>query len=617
MNARSLFTALAGFALFAITLPASTRYMSVDEIRPGMVGVGRTVFDGTKVEEFRVHIIAVLRNVSGPRRNMILARLEGGPLADTGVIAGMSGSPVYIDGRMIGAVAYSLGQFSKEPIAGITPIAEMLEVAALPDRRPTMQRAKLEFPISRDGLASAMRAAFSWFQPFAERPADVQVLGGAPALGNGAEIGTLMRPIATPLVMAGIDAQLASTLSSAFGENGFLPASAGSGAPAQAAPSAGSDPGLKPGDAVGVDLISGDMTVGATGTVTEVDGNRVFAFGHPFYNLGPTTYPMTRAYVHALLPSLSTSTRITTTGDIIGTFRQDRSTAISGVLGEKPPLIPINITLETERGLEKSFKFQVVSDQLFTPLLTYVAIVNTLSSYEREYGTASYVVKGKAMVAGQGALTFEDIFTGDSPSVGAATYITAPITFLLGNDFAPVQIQGVDLTIKTSEQPLTAKLERVWLDAVRPRPGQTVPLKLLLRTYRGEEVIRTVPIDIPANASGTLSVLVSDGSRLSQFEQRDVRQPLDVRGIAQMIQVLNKAHKNNRLYIKLLSPDPGGVVDGEYLSSLPPSVLAVFEADRSGGSFIPLRNATIGEWEIQTDHAVSGSRLLTINIDPE
>jgi hypothetical protein len=615
MNARSFFTALAGLALFAITLPASTRYMSVDEIRPGMVGVGRTVFEGTKVEEFRVHILGVLRNVSGPRRSMILARLEGGPLADTGVIAGMSGSPVYIDGRMVGAVAYSIGQFSKEPIAGITPIAEMLEVAAIPDRRVTVRRAKLEFPISRDGLASAMRTAFSWFQPFAERAADVQLLGGAAGLGRGGEIGTLLRPIATPLVMGGIDGQLAATLSSAFAENGFLPVTAGSDA--QAPAPAASDPGLKPGDAVGVDLVSGDMTVGATGTVTEVDGNRVYAFGHPFYNLGPTTYPMTRAYVHALLPSLASSTKITTTGDIIGTFRQDRSTAISGVLGEKPPLIPITITLDTERGLQKSFKFQVVSDQLFTPLLTYVAIVNTLSSYEREYGTASYVVTGKATVAGQGALTFEDIFTGDSPSVGAATYITAPITFLLGNDYAPVQIQGVDLTIKTSEQPLTAKLERVWLDAVRPRPGQTVPLKLLLRTYRGEEVIRTVPIDIPANASGTLSILVSDGSRLSQFEQRDVRQPLDVRGVSQMIQVLNKAHKNNRLYIKLLSADPGGVVDGEYLSSLPPSVLAVFEADKSGGSFIPLRNATIGEWEIQTDHAVSGSRLLTINIDPE
>jgi hypothetical protein len=612
MNARSLFPPLAALAFFAIALPASSRYMPVDEIRPGMTGVGRTVFEGTKVEEFRVHVIGVLRNVSGPRRNMILVKLEGGPLAETGVIAGMSGSPVYVDGRMIGAIAYSLGQFSKEPIAGVTPIAEMLEVAALPDRRPVVQRARLELPVTREGLASAMRSAFSWFRPFADRPGDVQVLGGATALGGG-EIGTLLRPIATPLVMGGVDGSLAVTLSAAFAENGFLPVNAGSSA--QAAAVTPPETGLKPGDAIGVGLISGDMTVGATGTVTEVDGDRVYAFGHPFYNLGPTAYPMTRAYVHALLPSLASSMKISTTGEVIGTFRQDRSTAIAGILGEKPPLIPINITLETERGLRKFFNFKVVNDQLFTPLLTYVSILNTLSSYEREYGTVSYTVKGKATLAKQATLSFEDVFTGDAPSVGAASYVTAPITFLLGNDVEPVQLEGVDLTIKTSEQPLTAKLERAWLDTAQPRAGRTVPLKLLLRTYRGEEVVRTVPIDIPANATGTLSILVADGTRLSQWEQREVRQPLEARGVAQMIRTLNKAHKNNTLYIKLLSADPGGVVDGEYLSSLPPSVLAVFEADKNGGSFIPLRNATLGEWEIQTDHAVTGSRLLTINVD--
>jgi hypothetical protein len=277
-------------------------------------------------------------------------------------------------------------------------------------------------------------------------------------------------------------------------------------------------------------------------------------------------------------------------------------------------MVPVHIALSTERGLKKDFRFQVVNDQLFTPLLTYVSILNTLSSYEREYGAATFTVKGTATVRQYGDLKFEDVFTGDSPSIGAATYVVAPLTFLLDNDFKRVDLEGVDLQITTSEQPQTATLERVWLDTVKVRPGTTVPLKLLLRTYRGEEVTRTVMIDIPPNATGSLSVLVSDGSRLAQYEQRDARSTGPMHDLEQLIRALNRAKKNSRLYVRLLRQDAGAVVDGESLSSLPPSVLAVLEADRNGGSFSPLRNATVGEWEVPTESAVSGSRILTIPI---
>jgi hypothetical protein len=273
----------------------------------------------------------------------------------------------------------------------------------------------------------------------------------------------------------------------------------------------------------------------------------------------------------------------------------------------------VNISLDTERGLQKTFSFQVVNDQLFTPLLTYVSILNTLASYEREFGTATFTVKGTAKLRKHGELAFEDIFAGESPSIGAATYVVAPLTFLLGNDVEPVELDRVDLHIKTSERPQTATLERVWLDAVRIRPGTTVPLKLLMRTYRGEEITRTVPIDIPANASGSMSILVSDGNRLTQFEQSSGRaQP---KALDQMVRLLNRARKNNRLYIRLLRQDAGAMINGERLSSLPPSVLEVMESDRNGGSFSPLRNAAAGEWEVVTDSAVSGSRILTITIE--
>ena len=589
MKPRSLLSSVILLAVLVVAWPAAApRYMSVDDVRPGMVGIGRTVFDGERVEDFKVHILGVLRNVNGPRRNMVLARLEGGPLANTGVIAGMSGSPVYIDGQLLGAVAFSLGQFSKEPIAGITPIEEMIESAG-PQARATSERkvTRLELPITQEKMTAALRQAFARLQrPFAESPADVRLSGlGLADAERGAQLGSLLRPIATPLVLGGFSGAVREGRSQAFSDAGFIPMPGGTPVqfPTPASGQARSGPPrLQPGDPVGVNLITGDFNMGATGTVTEVDGDQVYAFGHPFYNLGSTQFPMTRAYVYALLPSLLSSMKIATTGETIGTFRQDRAAAIAGTLGKGPELVPVRIALETERGLKKVFSFQVVNDQLFTPLLTYVAILNTLSSYEREYGTATFRVKGKATVRKHGDVTFEDIFTGDSPSIGAATYVVAPLTFLLANDFEPIELDGVDLQITTSEHPQTATLERVWLDTVQVKPGTTVPLKLLLRTYRGEEVTRTVPIDIPPNASGSLSILVSDGGRLAQYEQRDAKSGAQMRGLAQMIRALNKAKKNNRLYVRLLRQDAGAVVNGESLSSLPPSVLAVLEADRNG-----------------------------------
>ena len=600
-----------------IRVPAATPQMGIGEIRPGMVGIGRTVFDGTRVEEFTANILGVLENVIGTRRSLILAKLQGGPLANTGVIAGMSGSPVYVDGRLIGAVSYSLGQFSKEPIAGITPIAEMTDATSFDERnnaRPAGARVRVEFPLTRENLSAAFRKALNWNRPFADRPDDARFFGdGAVSTGAGGTIGTLLRPIATPLVMSGFDPDLADVLGTAFRDQGFIPTGGGT---------AGARPGeqpfegpLKPGDAVGVMLVGGDMTLGATGTVTHVEDDRVYAFGHPLYNLGPTAFPMTRAYVYTVLPSLLSSMKLSTTGEIIGSFLQDRAVAIAGRLGPGPKMIPVTITLESDRAAKRTFHFELANDQMFTPLMASATISSTLASYERQYGTATFYVRGSAKISKHEAVSFDNVFAGDQPSIGAATFVAAPIAALLGNDYEKISIESVDLTIGSTEESKTATLERVWVDDQRPRAGRTVPLKVLLRTRRGEELLRTIPIEIPSNATGTLSVLVADGTRLGQIEQREARtqQP---RNVDQMIRMLNRSRRGSTLYVKLLGSDPGAVVSGESLTALPPSVLGVLEADRSTGSFSPLSNATLGEWELSTEHAVNGSRTLSIVVSP-
>lgn len=593
-------------------MSAATTQMDVKDIRPGMVGTGHTVFDGVHVEEFKAHILGVLENVIGPNRNLILAKLEGGPLAHTGVIAGMSGSPVYIDGKLIGAVSYSLGSFPKEPIAGITPIAEMTDSTAFSDARAPGARVKVEFPLTRDGLSAAFRKALNWNRPFADRPNDTELTGISAVAGiSGGQLGTLLRPIATPLVMSGFEPDLADIFGGAFRDQGFVPT--GGGAAAMHAGEKPYEGPLKPGDAVGVMLVGGDLMLGATGTVTHIDGKRVYAFGHPMYNLGPTEFPMTRAYVYTVLPSLFSSMKLSTTGEVIGTVVQDRATAIAGVLGSGPRLIPITVSLQSSRAPKQTFHFGVVNDPLFGPLMTYASILNTLGSYERQFGAASFSVHGSAKVRQHDAITFDNLFAGDQSSMGAASYVVGPISALMGNDYEKVEFDGLDVTFATTEEPKTATLERVWLDDPRPRAGRTVPLKVMFRTYRGDEIVRTLPIEIPANASGSLSLLVSDGNRLGQNEQREARAP-QPRSVDQIIRMLNKGRRNNSLYVKLLGSDAGAVVNGELLAALPPSVLGVLEGDRNGGNFNPLHNATIGQWELPTEHAVAGSRTLTITI---
>lgn len=615
MKTRTLAVAVALAALSRLSLPAASTLMPVSEIKAGMTGVGKTVFEGSELQEFKAHILGVLHNVQGPHRDLILARLEGGPLAKTGVAAGMSGSPVYIDGRLIGAVSYSIGAFATDAIAGITPIEEMKDATEMTRRVPT-QQARIELPITREGLAAALSATYARIAPFANRPADVQVFGISQAAG--AQLGAMLRPISTPLIMNGFDPEQAGMLASAFGAAGFTPVVGGAIGQAGAEANAMTGP-LREGDAVGVSLVGGDLEMGATGTITHIDGNRIYAFGHPFFNVGPSQFPMTRAYVHAMLPSLMSSFKISSMGEVIGTMQQDRATAIAGTLGKGPAVIPMSVTLESTREdgshSKRSFTFNVANDQVFTPLLTYVALANTLTSYERQFGVATFTIKSRAQVKGHSDLLLDDVFTGDNAVLGAATAIAGPLTMLLSNDREPITLSGLNVSIDTSETSRTSTIERVWLDELRPRPGRTVPLKVLTRNYRGEDKISTVPIEIPANVTGSVSLLVTDGRQLNAMEQRDVRRSLQPQSVAQMIRVLNETRRNNRIYIRLLNGKPGAVVNGEALTSLPPSVLSVLESDSNGGSYTPIRSAAVGEWELPMDSAVTGSRVLSIDVE--
>jgi hypothetical protein len=596
---------LAWIAL-ALSAPASTRYMPVNEVQPGMTGVGRTVFKGTAIEEFQAQILGVVRSTIGPQRDLIIARLSGGPLAKTGVIAGMSGSPVYVDNRLIGAVSYALGSFATEPIAGITPIEEMIEATS----RGAAPAASRVAPIPIGAGISALEAAFA----STLRPARAFVPLAWPAGAEAAGAGHMaaLRPIALPLTVSGLDRASAAGALASFDGAGFVLSPPGPPGRPQDAPVA-PEP-LRPGDPLGIGLMTGDLQFGATGTVTDVDGTRVLAFGHPLYNVGPASFAMTRAYVHAVLPSLNSSMKLASIGDIVGTMQQDRSTAVAGTLGAPPHAIAMTVSLKRDGAPDRRFAFSVADHPLLTPLLAYTALVGIISEHERDLGPATYTVRGRATIAGHAPIEFDDAYAGDQPGIAAASSVAMPISALLTNGLEPVRLESLHIALEGTERIRSAAIERVWLDTTDLEPGKTVPVKILLTPWRGEPFVRTVDVEIPRNAEGPLTLVVADGNRFGQWEQREQRVALKPVSVDHMIKLLNAARRGNRIYVRLVGRDAGTVVNGEAMPSLPSSVLSVMQGDRGAAANPTLQSSILGAWEIQMEQAVDGLRTLTIQL---
>jgi SpoIVB peptidase S55 len=608
---RSLLRVALFAALCAGTAGAS-EILPLDQVRPGMKGVGRTVFEGSQPVDFDVEIIGVLENI-GPRQSMILARLQGGPLEKTGVIAGMSGSPVYVDGKLVGAVAFGF-PFSKETIAGITPFAEMVEFTALETPRAASARFK---PAMGPGGPAAPLDAASVVAALRRPLRSISLDGGAWRAGTmpGGLPSASLTPLALPLVFSGFDPSTFEWAKGVFSSMGFTPVM-GTGGKSGSIP--GPLPDLQAGGPIGISLVEGDLDLSVTGTITHIDGDKVYAFGHPFYNLGPTQFPMRKAYVYSVFPSLYQSWKISVPdGDSVGTIEQDRTTAVAGRLGKKPRMIPVEIRLGTSRGQERTFSFRIVEDELFSPVLAYVGLASVLQAHERNYGTASVHVDAVVSLTDGRRVRVEDLFTQDQPSTQAAGLVAAPLAFLMSNDFQRVTVDKVEVDVSSMETTQTATLQRAWIERSGPvRPGAMVPLKVQLRTWRGETRTETIPVNIPASApAGTYSVLVADGSTITTMEQREMRQPFVPKDLDQLIRAINGLRHNNHLYARLLRSDEGAIVRGEYLQSLPPSVLAVLGGSDEGTGMVPLRTASVWDFDLATDYAVTGSRALGLTVE--
>ena len=359
----------------------------------------------------------------------------------------------------------------------------------------------------------------------------------------------------------------------------------------------------------------GDLTMAGTGTVTLVDEGRVYAFGHPFYNIGASQFPMTQASVYTVLPSAAISSRLAAVGETLGTIDQDRATGISGRLGEGPSMVPIEVELLAPgRERTEQFSFEVIQSELFTPLLSYNAMLNTLFSHSREVGPATYMIDGTVTLEGYPAARFGETFAGDSATVLAALYVSGPVTALANNGFERVAVKRIDLSVTAYDDVRRASLERVWLENPRPRQGERVEVHVALRTHQGEQIRRTVEVDLPAGRAERLELRVADGATLGGRERQRSGDALRATDLPRLITALNEARRNDHLYLQLVRTADGAVVNGRRLAGLPSSVLGVLAGDQRGGTVSRIRDAVIEEWSLPLQHLVTGSRTLILDL---
>jgi hypothetical protein len=596
--------------LLASSAAGAAEVLPLEEVRAGMEGTGRTVFQGSRVEEFGVHILGVVDKPGGPRQSLILARLEGGPLAETGVIRGMSGSPVFVDGKLVGAVAYSY-PFGKEPIAWITPIGDMIEATRVTTPRATSARFKpavgpggLAAPLDREAVAASF-----------ERP--LRAVVGDRLRGEALptpRAGASFSPLALPLVFSGFEPSAFEWARDVFSSMGFAPV-LGSGGAASGA--LGPLPDLEPGAAVGISFIEGDLDLSATGTVTHIDQDRVYALGHPLYNLGPTQFPMKKAYVYSVYPSVQDSWKIAAALDAVGTVDQDRSAAIAGRLGTPPPMIESEVRLHSTRAGDRTFRFRIVRDELFTPVLASVSLLSVLPGHERALGSTTLRIEARLALEGGREVRIEDVLATGQPVPRAAALVAGSLALLVANEFEKVAVRSIEVDVAVEEETRRATIVRAWLDhSGRLRPGTTATLKVLLRTHRGASVTHSLPLNIPTSASaGSYDLLVADAATFDAFEQQEMQQPFVYRDLDQLLRALNELRSGHRLYARLTRPGQGMIVGGEYLPALPGSVLSVLQAPDQGASVVPLHTMPVWKAEKATDHAISGARRLSIQVE--
>ncbi len=574
-------------------------FFPLKDVHPGLRGVGRTVFNGNRIEEFEVQILGVLENLT-PKQVIILAKLSGGPLEQTGVMQGMSGSPVYIDGKLLGAIALGF-PFSKEPIAGIQPIEQMVA----------------DSPFPRGGQ---VRPA-PFFQSGHHQ--DLTILNNTSQLPRPSfdTIGNLTE-IFTPLALSGFTSRTVQTFAAEFHKLGLDPQQGVSSGTPKSQSLTGT---VQPGSMISVQLLSGDYAISADGTVTYVDGKHVYAFGHRFLDSGGTDLPFARSDVVALLPTLNSSFKLSAAREWVGSITSDRSTAIAGEIGRPAHTIPLTITVHSGDTSTHDYQMQVVNDRLLTPFIVQTAIFSTVDATERTLGAGTLRLRGQVEFEGSvPPLAIRDIFVSDS---GLAQQVSVdavvPLGFLLGSGFRDLRIGRIRYDLQPIESKQQLRIGQVWALRNEVRPGESVEITALLQGENGFEATRTATYKVPIGApNGSLNFTVSDAITLNAPDFAGITQS-SLHSPAQVIATLNAYRGSEAAYLRVWRQQPAftisGPLPGGEITDPPPSVALILadpsSSPASNAAQALLRGSQVAEIRMPVDnYVVTGSKTVQVEI---
>jgi len=528
--------------------------MAVQEIRPGMKGQGRTVFLGGRIERFDFEVLGVQRNMA-PGRDLIMVRASGGPLAETGILQGMSGSPCYIDGKLIGALSIAF-PFEKEPIGGVTPIAEMLDqLRDLPELPPS--RTPLILP--RMGPPTVLKSVLSGSMiPMAE------LLGASAGIpGGGATI---------PMPVFGVSLSPEAQAFWAGAPVSFMagPASAGGG---EASP-------LEPGGMAAINLVQGDMVMSGAGTITYVSGKKILLFGHQLFNLGELDLPLWSATVAGSMPSYQTSFKLAAPVAPVGALRLDRSSGVAGLLGAEARMVPMRVGLNLAGKRILNFKFELMDHPVITPSLAATVLAQTLSSYVRAQGLQSLSLQGNIKLAGQPPLEIENL-VADLNANRMASYLGAVLQFITLNPYERPVIEGISLTVKAEERLDLTEVAGVRILKARVKRGEALPVLVTLQNIQGARETTTFNLMVPASARlGKTTLMVGDGFSLINADPDE--RAVELNSLADMVRVVNGAMRNNHVYGLLVQTVPGVGLRGARIEGVPPTISSLLGSDGDG-----------------------------------
>jgi len=558
------------------TAPAVTKFFPLGEVKRGMRGVAYTVFEGVNPEPMQVEILGLLKDALGPGQDMILARLHGDKPEYTGVVAGMSGSPVYIDGRLVGALSYRIGQFSKEPIAGITPIESMLQVR------------------DEDGTAGMKLAAVS--REFEGQPE--------------------MRAIETPLVMGGFSQETVERFGDRFRAMGLTPVVGLGGADSAAVQP---EP-LVPGSAVSAVLVRGDLSMAGTCTVTYLDPKRLLACGHPITQYGPVDMPMTKATVLASLASPLNAFKIINTTETVGAFTEDRASAIMGRFGVEARMIPVVVEVvpppADKSGLAKTktLHFEVLDNRQLTPSAMLVSVYQCMQTNNTAAEELSYRLSGEIEVKGLPPVKMQGLMAQNElnpATINAALLVNDRFSKVYGNVLDQPVVTGVRLKVEAIPARMSAVLESARLSRTEVRAGDEIEVEAVVHPYQAEARMVRVKVRVPDDLpTGPMRVVVSDGATVDRLttkpgSERSV-------GLADTVAALNRLRENDRIYVTLLDHSPQAVLEGESLPGVPLSMANVFEPLKDAQKMQLTGESVLAAGSVEAGYAVSGYQVLNL-----